>query len=66
MRRKTRTFDFVETKRQAQEKPRREDEVRKDELPTLLAFLRVRCEQAPWSREVWRGLGARSNGAERK
>lgn len=50
---KTKTFDCVEMKRQAQEKLLAEYESRKDEFDSYAQFLTARSQSSAWQREFW-------------
>ena len=50
---KTKTFDCVEMKRQAQEKLLAEYEARRDEFDSYSQFLTARSRSSPWQREFW-------------
>lgn len=50
---KTKTFDCVEMKRQAQQRLHVEYESRKDEFPSYFAFLEARSAESPWQRAFW-------------
>lgn len=50
---KTKTFDCVEMKRQAQEKLLAEYESRKDEFDSYSQFLTARTRSSAWQREFW-------------
>jgi hypothetical protein len=50
---KTKTFDCVEMKRQAQQKLRTEYEARKSEFSSYFAFLEAKSHESAWQREFW-------------
>jgi len=51
---KTKSFDCVEMKRQAQEALLAEFDRRRDEYATLPAFIRAKIEESKWADAVWR------------
>lgn len=55
---KTKTFDCVEMKRQAQERLSRECEERKDEFDSYLDFIRAKSRESKWVRKQRKRLGA--------
>lgn len=50
---KTKVFDCVEMKHQAQQRLRAEYESRKEEYPSYYAFLEARESTSLWQRELW-------------
>jgi glucan biosynthesis protein len=50
---KTKTFDCVDMKRQAQQRLQAEYESRKAEFPSYFAFLETKACETPWQREFW-------------
>jgi len=50
---KTKTFDCVEMKHQAQAEIMAEWERRKSEFPTYAAFLEASVRESPWCQKIW-------------
>ena len=53
MGKKTKTFDCVQMKRDAQRKLLAEYESRKEEFDSYTDFLIARVHEDPWSRKAW-------------
>ena len=56
---KTKTFDCVEFKRQAQQKLRAEYEARKDEFDSFFGFLDAKARESEWVRRIEKNLSER-------
>ncbi len=50
---KTKTFDCVEMKRQAQEKLMAEYQARKDEFDSYSEFIQAKSQASAWQRSFW-------------
>ena len=62
---KTKTFDCVEMKHQAQQRLHAEYESRKGEFPSYFAFLEARATESAWQREFWARVAANRTKAGR-
>ncbi len=58
MMKKTKTFDCVEMKREAQERLSQEYEERKKEFDSYLDFIRAKAKESDWVREQRKRLRA--------
>ena len=61
---KTKTFDCVEMKRQAQQRLQEEYESRKDEFPSYSAFLEATAKESAWVQSVLARLDAEKDRSE--
>ena len=61
---KTKTFDCVDMKHQAQQKLHAEYDARKGEFPSYVAFLEARATESSWQREFWARIAANRVNAE--
>jgi len=50
---KTKTFDCIASKRQAQKRLREEYEARTDEFDSYVDFINAKVSENEWSREMW-------------
>ena len=50
---KTKTFDCIASKRQAQESLRAEYEKRTDEFDSYVDFINAKVSENQWSRQMW-------------
>jgi hypothetical protein len=62
---KTKSFDCVEMKHQAQRKLHAEYESRKGEFSSYLAFIEAKTRESPRQREFWAKVSAAREKAER-
>jgi len=58
MKAKTKTFDCVEMKRQAQEALLAEYRARQNEFDSLTTFLHAKVEESEWVSALWQRLAA--------
>jgi len=64
MKTKTKTFDCVEMKHEAQKKLRAEYNARKDEFDSYPAFLEAKSRESDWQRDFWAKIEAAGNTSE--
>ena len=57
---RTRTFDCVEMKNRIQAELLAEYEARKDESPSLVAFVKTKAEESEWVRRMREKFGLRA------
>lgn len=57
---KTKTFDCVEMKRQAQEKLLAEYRARQNEFDSITTFLEAKAKESKWVSALWEKLGAKA------
>ena len=50
---KTKTFDCIASKRQAQKRLREEYEARTDEFDSYVDFINAKVSENEWSRQMW-------------